>query len=148
MSSTEIKRLDRVAAWQWVHNSTGYDLIRMFVGTALLIRGAWFALDPDAFAQMAGDRPVDWLTYYVMIAHVVGGLLLLIGLFTRFAAMIQIPILVSAVFFVSLDSGLASGDQSLELSGIVLLILAVILVFGPGKLSLDYKRSSRKNGDD
>ena len=147
MSSLDISRHDRLVAWQWVHNSTGYDLVRMFVGAALLIRGAWFALNPDAFAEMAGDRPVDWLTYYVMIAHIAGGLLLTIGLFTRFAAAIQIPILISAVFFVSFGSGLASGNQSLELSGIVLLILAVVLIFGPGKLSLDYKRFGKKSAD-
>ena len=42
-----------------------------------------------------------------------------------------------------IDSGLASGNQSLELSSLVLLLLAVFLVFGPGKWSLDYKRFSK-----
>ncbi len=133
----------RIVAWQWTHNSFGYDLIRMFVGMALLVRGAWFMLSPDALAELAGDRAINWTSYYVMIAHLVGGLLLLIGLFTRPAAMIQIPILVSAVFFVNMGSGLTSENQSLELSGLVLVILAVILVFGPGRYSLDYKRFSR-----
>lgn len=144
MNSSEFSRHQRVVAWQWEHNSLGFDLVRMFLGAALLVRGVWFALNPNAFSEMAGDRPVDWLTYYVLIGHIVGGLLLVIGLFTRLAAVIQIPILVSAVFFVSIDSGLASGNQSLELSGLVLIILAVILIFGPGQMSLDYKRFGKK----
>ena len=144
MNSSEFSRHQRVVAWQWEHNSLGFDLVRMFLGAALLVRGVWFALNPNAFSEMAGDRPVDWLTYYVLIGHIVGGLLLVIGLFTRLAAVIQIPILVSAVFFVSIDSGLASGNQSLELSGLVLIILAVILIFGPGQMSVDYKRFGKK----
>lgn len=144
MNSSEFSRHQRVVAWQWEHNSLGFDLVRMFLGAALLVRGVWFALNPNAFSEMAGDRPVDWLTYYVLIGHIVGGLLLVIGLFTRLAAVIQIPILVSAVFFVSIDSGLASGNQSLELSGLVLIILAVILIFGPGQMSMDYKRFGKK----
>ncbi len=146
MNSSEFSRHQRVVAWQWEHNSLGFDLVRMFLGAALLVRGVWFALNPNAFSEMAGDRPVDWLTYYVLIGHIVGGLLLVIGLFTRLAAVIQIPILVSAVFFVSIDSGLASGNQSLELSGLVLIILAVILIFGPGQMSMDYKRFGMKGG--
>lgn len=146
MNSSEFSRHQRVVAWQWEHNSLGFDLVRMFLGAALLVRGVWFALNPNAFSEMAGDRPVDWLTYYVLIGHIVGGLLLVIGLFTRLAAVIQIPILVSAVFFVSIDSGLASGNQSLELSGLVLIILAVILIFGPGQMSMDYKRFGKKGG--
>lgn len=144
MNSSEFSRHQRVVAWQWEHNSLGFDLVRMFLGAALLVRGVWFALNPNAFSEMAGDRPVDWLTYYVLIGHIVGGLLLVIGLFTRLAAVIQIPILVSAVFFVSIDGGLASGNQSLELSGLVLIILAVILIFGPGQMSMDYKRFGKK----
>lgn len=143
MKPSDLTSHQRIVAWQWTHNSIGYDLIRVFIGTALLVRGAWFMLSPDALAELAGDRAIDWTSYYVLIAHLVGGLLLMIGLFTRYAAVIQIPILVSAVFFVSMGSGLASGNQSLELSGLVLVILAVILVFGPGRYSLDYKRFSR-----
>lgn len=146
MNSSEFSRHQRVVAWQWEHNSLGFDLVRMFLGAALLVRGVWFALNPNAFSEMAGDRPVDWLTYYVLIGHIAGGLLLMIGLFTRLAAVIQIPILVSAVFFVSIDGGLASGNQSLELSGLVLIILAVILIFGPGQMSMDYKRFGKKGG--
>ena len=117
-----------------------------FVGAAIPVTGAAFELNPDGLSELEGEPPVDWLTYYVLIGNIVGGLLLLIGLYTRFAAIIQIPILVSAVFFVSIDRGLASGNQSLELSGLVLIILAVILIFGPGQLSLDYKRFEKKSG--
>jgi len=145
--TTELSRLERITAWQWVHNSAGFDLIRMFLGAALFVRGAYFALNPDALVEMAGGRVLDWTSYYVMIAHTAGGLLLLLGLLTRFGALIQIPILVSAVFFVDIRIGLGSGNQSLELSALVLMILAVILVYGPGRLSLAYRRFQRNHAE-
>jgi len=147
MNTTALTRAERITAWQWVHNSTGYDLIRMFLGAALLVRGIYIALNPGALTDLAGGRPLDWTSYYIMIAHIAGGLLLLIGWLTRFGALIQIPVLVSAVFFVDIQTGLARDDQSLELSGLVLMILAVILIFGPGRLSLAYRRFRSKIGD-
>ena len=137
--STDTRRA-RIHAWQWSHNSAGFDIIRMFLGAALLVRGVWFALDNETLVALAGDRAVDWTMYYAIAAHIVGGLLLLIGLFSRLAAFIQIPILVVAVFFVDFSQGFATANQSLELSSLVLMLLSVILLFGAGKWSLDYKR--------
>ena len=146
MNNSGLSRIERITAWQWVHNSLGYDLVRIFLGAVLFIRGAYIALNPEALVELAGDRPLDWTIYYVMIAHLAGGLLLMIGFLSRFGAVIQIPILVSAVFFVNLQTGLASGNQSLELSALVLIILAVIVIFGPGRYSLAFRRFTSKNG--
>ena len=133
-------RRARIHAWQWSHNSAGFDIIRMFLGAALLIRGIWFALDNDAMIALAGDRAVDWTMYYAIAAHMIGGLLLLIGFYSRLAAFIQIPVLVVAVFFVDFSHGFATANQSLELSSLSLVLLSVILLFGAGKWSLDYRR--------
>ena len=76
--------------------------------------------------------------HYVVFAHVIGGFLLATGLLTRFACILQIPILVGAVFFVHRQDGLFALGQSLELSALVLFLLCVFFVSGAGKLSLDY----------
>jgi putative oxidoreductase len=131
----------RIHAWQWIHNSFGFDLIRMLLGTALLVRGIWFAIDNETMIALAGERAIQWTMYYAIAGHIAGGFFLLIGLFTRMAAFIQVPILVVAVFFVDYSQGFASANQSLELSSLVLMLLCVILVFGPGRWSLDFKRS-------
>lgn len=129
----------RLLQWQWSHNSLASDLVRMFVGAALLVRGLLFALNPDSLAELAPDRVVSWVAYYIMVAHLLGGLLLMIGLFTRVAALIQIPVLVGAVLVVHVREGLASPNQSLELASLVLFLLIVFFVFGPGKRSMDYR---------
>ena len=78
------------------------------------------------------------LLHYVILAHFIGGLLLTIGLFTRLAALAQIPILAVAVFIVHRQDGLFAMGQSLEFSALVLFLLVVILVSGAGRLSLDH----------
>ncbi len=129
----------RLLQWQWRHNTVASDLVRMFVGAALLVRGLLFALNPESLAELAPDKIVDWVSYYIMTAHLVGGLLLMIGLFTRVAALIQIPVLVGAVLVVHVREGLATPNQSLELSALVLFLLIVFFIFGPGRKSLDYR---------
>ena len=50
----------------------------------------------------------------------------------------QIPILLGAVFMVHRSEGFLTSGQSLEFSSLVLFLLAVFLVGGAGRLSLDY----------
>ncbi len=78
------------------------------------------------------------LVHYITIAHLVGGLMLAAKLFTRLAALVQIPILIGAVFFVHIEEGLFAPGQSLKLAALVLFLLILVAVFGPGHFSLDY----------
>ena len=136
----------QVHAWQWTHNSAGYDIIRIFLGLALIVRGIWFLTNPAAVQEMAGTTLSGPVTLYLNVAHLVGGAMLALGFFTRIGALIQIPILVEAVFFVHMRRGFGSPNQSLELAALVLLLLTVILVFGAGTYSLDRRRAARRAG--
>jgi uncharacterized membrane protein YphA (DoxX/SURF4 family) len=82
------------------------------------------------------------LAHYVVFAHVLGGPLIVFGLFTRFMCLIQLPILIGAVFLVNFPKGYLSIGQHLELwaSIVVLVSLLVLMVFGAGNFSLDAKR--------
>lgn len=129
--------------------SFGYDLIRMFLGVALFVRGAMFIANPEslsAFTRQTGDWffPLA-LGHYVGMAHIGGGIMLALGIGTRIAAVIQMPILLGAVFVVHWDEGLLAQGQSLELSGLVLVLLAVYAVFGGGPLSMDQRLSTAEH---
>lgn len=120
----------------------GYDLVRMYVGLALFVRGALFVADPERVVSLA-RRSTEWfwplfIAHAVGIGHISGGILLTVGLATRVASLVQVPILFGAVFFVHWREGLLGASQSLELSGLVLFLLLVFSVFGAGPLSLDY----------
>jgi putative oxidoreductase len=114
----------------------GYALIRIFLGIALSIRGWLILSNPDFIIRMGIDREFYmWISLIGMI-HLLGGILLCLGFFTRLGALIQIPILFSASFFVLEHTTLMMGGQSVELAILVLVLLCIYFVFGPGTLSI------------
>src|SRR5207247_1905735 len=100
---------------------------------------------------MQNTSPFDSFAYilaghYVVFAHIVGGILLVLGLFTRFASAIQIPILLGAVIFVNSSPEMLRPYSELFLSILILALLIVFLIEGNGPLSFkipeDKKHSS------
>ena len=124
------------------HQSLAYLLIRVFLGFALFIRGWIFIGDQEALMSLIVSQGLDWffptiLVHYITLAHLVGGFMLALGLLTRAAALAQIPILFGAVFFVHLQEGLFAAGQSLELAALVLFLLVLVALAGPGDFSMD-----------
>lgn len=126
------------------HNSIAYSLIRTMLGFALFIRGWIYVVDPSRLTELgAGEALTMWFPY-LAFAHLVGGMLLIVGLLSRLAAIIQIPVLAGAVFVINFDLGLASTNQSLDLSALIFVLLIVISLFGSGSYSLDKVIQRRK----
>ncbi len=127
--------------WIATHRDIGIDLVRMYLGVGLFVRGVLFIAESQGVAALVDLSSFSVtsaaLAHYVSFSHLLGGLLLAAGLLTRLAALVQIPVLVGAVFFVHLDEGLLSANQSLEFSALVLFLLVVVFVFGPGAWSAD-----------
>jgi uncharacterized membrane protein YphA (DoxX/SURF4 family) len=84
---------------------------------------------------------------YVVFAHILGGFLLAIGLFTRFACLIQIPILLGAVLFVNTNKDLLRPYSDLWISIIVLLLLIYFLIIGDGPLSFKIPAEEKKRSE-
>ncbi|MFP4227940.1 MAG: DoxX family membrane protein [Salinivenus sp.] len=127
--------------WIKNHRDIGIDLVRMYLGIGLFVRGLLFIAESqgvEALVDLSAFSVTSAaLAHYVTFAHLFGGLLLAAGLLTRLAALAQIPVLAGAVFLVHLDEGLLSANQSLEFSALVLFLLVVVFVFGPGAWSAD-----------
>jgi uncharacterized membrane protein YphA (DoxX/SURF4 family) len=132
--------------------SIGYDLLRIYLGVALFVRGALFVAHPARIVELV-KQSGEWfwpflIAHYVGMAHLGAGLLLAVGLVTRLAAAVQIPILFGAVFFVHWKDGILSAGEGLELAGLVLAMLIVFCVFGAGPLSVDQARRMAEVRDD
>jgi uncharacterized membrane protein YphA (DoxX/SURF4 family) len=127
--------------WITDHREGALDLMRIYLGVGLFVRGVLFAAAPEGLGGIVDLSSFSLasaaLVHYVTFAHLIGGALLAAGLLTRLAALIQIPILVGAVFLVHAPQGLLSADQSLEFSALVLVLLVVVFVFGGGPWSAD-----------
>jgi uncharacterized membrane protein YphA (DoxX/SURF4 family) len=112
------------------------------------VKGALFASNPALMPMMWEDGRMSALqtmaAHYVVLAHLCGGFLMAIGLVTRIAALAQVPVLFGAVFFVHLEEGLFSRGQNLEFAILVLFLVSLVFVHGPGRWSVDHYLFAKK----
>ena len=137
--------MQRLIDWADSHRGYWLDCVRIYLGVGLFARGLLLITNSSVgfFEVLVQQSGQSWLTngillHYVILAHFVGGFMLTIGFLTRFAALIQVPVLIGALFFVHRTEGLLAASQSLEFSALVLFLLLVFVVSGAGKLSVDY----------
>src|SRR3954470_11738886 len=122
-------------------------ILRVGIGIILIPHGAqklfgWFGgLGFEKFAALVdrlGYKPgIFWLTL-VALTEFVGGTLLLLGLFTRAAALAVVIFMIVAVQFTS-AKGFFWTQQGLEYSLLILFVGLVFLIRGGGEYSLDRK---------
>ena len=142
-----MKLFDNIRLWIENNTALAYSFIRIFFGVALLVRGIILFSDTASIVKLAGGDRIYWWYSYITIAHIIGGFLLVLGLLTRLASLIQIPILFGAVFLIHLKQGLLSVGQSLELSVLVLVLLLIYFFFGSGTLAVDWYLKKKKMGE-
>jgi uncharacterized membrane protein YphA (DoxX/SURF4 family) len=122
------------------------DAIRVYLGAGLFFRGLVLLLTDTGLQQLTGGAApsvtTSGIAFYITTAHLVGGALLVVGLYTRLAALVQLPILIGAVLLVHWQDGLLSANQSLEFSALVLFLMTLVVLFGGGRWSLDARRRS------
>ena len=138
--------MNTLTRWADRHRGAALDVVRIYLGVGLLIRGFVFLSDPGAYLDLLPNPREGALgsfavLHYVGLAHVGGGLLLAAGLLTRLAAAVQIPILAGAAFLVHLPAGVT--DQSFAFAALVLALLGVFAIWGGGPWSLDHVVAER-----
>ena len=137
-----MSKYERFITWLDTYRNVAFDLLRIYLGLGLLVRGVLFLTNPAFYIELVEPAERTWLTSgglitLVGLVHVVGGLMLAVGLLTRLAALMQIPILTGALFLVHLQGGLFTGRQSFEFSALVLFLLVLVFLYGSGPWSLD-----------
>lgn len=128
--------------------SLAIELLRVYLGGALFFKGIFFIGHmKDIFEMISYQFPyIDFLlAHYVVLAHIVGGIFLALGLFTRIAAAANIPVLISALIFVQAKNGVMTTGAELELVALVLVLLLFFVWQGSGYFSADnYIKTSHK----
>jgi putative oxidoreductase len=134
----------------------GATLLRGILGVVYVAHGGYaLSLGVDA---MAGYMPRmgypaaagRWLAWYLLVVHLVGGALILLGLWTRLAALLQVPIMVSAVCLLHFSQGfflkvitVPSADGPRQIAGgyeyalLVLVATLALALLGPGRLAAE-----------
>ena len=130
-----------IEKWGNDHRPSWLFVVRIALGVFLTYKGIHFMLNLDELQTMtttAGFASLG-LAHYVIWAHILGGPMIALGIFTRVVAVMQIPILIGAIVFVNYPQGFMSvgNHMELEVSIIVLVLLIETAIFGAGTLSVD-----------
>jgi len=125
--------------WANAHTYFSVDLVRIALGVLLFFKGVTFITNLQYLADLLS--PFDKfgggmiLLHYIASAHILGGILIVFGLLTRWAIIAQLPILVGAVVINFMGE---MHSQNLLLSLAVLAVCVFFLIYGSGKHSADY----------
>ena len=146
--------IHRIEYWGDNHHPKILDIIRMMLGVLLIIKGYTFMSNAAYLRDLILENKslsqspdiITALLYYVTYVHLVGGTLILLGLFTRLSSIFQLPILLGAIFFI--NDTLAFVNSELWLSILTLGLVVLFAVLGSGPLSLDRFLTDFKAEDD
>ena len=120
------------------------DAIRFAVGVYLFFKGYQFAQDFESLTRGITSMHMVFLTihtsHYVVFAHLIGGLLIAIGAYTRVATALNIPILIGAVIFNYQIFPSVEDHMELNMAIAILLGLIAIFIYGGGRFSVDELR--------
>lgn len=131
------KLLTAPAAPAW--NDLSLLLLRLSFGTLLLVNHGWGKIprltgDEVKFLNFLGLGP-RFSIGLAVFAEVICASLIILGLFTRFAAVPIIITMLTVIFFVHINDTL----KQMELPILFLTAMILILVKGPGRYSIDHK---------
>lgn len=133
----------KIENWGDTHHPVVWDVLRIALGIFLFLKGVAFMENTaDLKGIIEAQNTIEFsstmlvvLVYYVTFAHMVGGIMIAMGIFTRFSSIIQIPIVLGAVFVNNML--LSPINTQLWYSVVALVLLVVFMIIGSGPLSLD-----------
>jgi len=121
----------------------GATLLRLILGVVYIMHAylAVVVFGPAGMIAYQAKHGVPFPeigTWYLIVAHGLGGIFLVLGLFTRWAALANVPVMVGALLFVHLKNGFwahanPSGYEYVLVLAVVSLAVAMI---GGGALTL------------
>ena len=121
----------------------GATLLRLILGVVYIMHAylAVVVFGPAGMIAYQAKHGIPFPeigTWYLIVAHGLGGLFLVLGLFTRWAALANVPVMVGALLFVHLKNGFwahtnPSGYEYVLVLAVVSLAVAMI---GGGALTL------------
>ena len=108
--------------------------LRAAVGVVFIVHGSG-KFNPGflGFMEMLGLPPEMQIP--IALAETVPGILLLIGVFTRLSASLLSIVMLGAIFYVK-QAGSLTGERCFELDLILLAACLVVMIAGPGRISI------------
>lgn len=134
--------LQRFELWGDRHHPKWLDIVRIALGIFLFYKGIDVLRNMSETIGLMSSTAMHFNSFFlvlvghfIVIAHLMGGILLILGVHTRFASITQIPILVGAIFFINYSRNTIQPFSELIVPIIVLLLLICFLIVGNGPWS-------------
>ena len=132
--------LQQIHRWSLAHHPRWLVVLRVALGICLFFKGIFFLANTSTLEELVRGSVVanraDGMVIFITWSHLLGGFLIIIGLLTRWAVLLQIPILMGAIVFINTQRD-AFGSFELPFAFIILLLLILFLIEGGGPVSLD-----------
>jgi putative oxidoreductase len=119
----------------------GATLLRLVLGIvyvmhaylALVVYGPTGMIDYQAKSGIPFPEIGTW---YLILAHGLGGIFLVLGIYTRWAALANVPAMLGALLFVHLKNGFWTFKNGYEYVLVLLVASVALAMIGGGALSL------------
>ncbi|WP_342319315.1 DoxX family protein [Corynebacterium mayonis] len=117
-------------------------VVRIITGAVFVARGyrGWFEVGIAGTATRLSESGVPQpklSAYLASTVELIGGALLIIGLLSTLVASIVALLVVAAAYFVHLNHGFFVEAGGVEYPMVLAAALFMVVVFGPGRVSLD-----------
>jgi len=121
----------------------GATLLRLILGVVYIMHAylAVVVLGPAGMIAYQAKNGVPFAeigTWYLILAHGLGGIFLVLGLFTRWAALANVPVMLGALLFVHLKNGFWAHTKpsGYEYVLVLLVVSLAVAMIGGGALTL------------
>ncbi len=135
--------IQQIRSWSAAHYPPWLVIVRMGLGLFLMAKGINFMRDSMLLDRIlygsAGvvDNETHWLPILITWANLLSGFMILVGLWTRLIALLQLPVLIGAIVFVNVQKGGPAPEPELGLAILTFVLVLFFLIEGSGPLSLD-----------
>jgi putative oxidoreductase len=135
--------VNRIEDWGNRHHPAIFDIARIILGLFLLLKGYAFLQNLPYLERMLSDQKlsslspgaIGFIMFYVIFVHMTGGTLIMLGISTRIASILQLPIIIAAIFVINIFKSPLSTELWYSVACGILLLLFVMI--GSGPFSLD-----------
>lgn len=124
------------------HRIHFFEILRIYLGFFLIIKGMELTGSMESLLGQIGMEPGAYTTlgiaHYVFLANILGGSFLIVGLLTRWAALLNVPNLLGAIYILSRGQTFFAPGSEIPVTVIVALMVIVFSLTGSGPVSLDH----------
>lgn len=145
-----MKKFEKIELWGNHHSPKWLVVLRVLLGLLLIWKGVEFIFNLGVLATFLRKTGITYeistavsitlIAHLIIVLHLIGGVFIALGIRTRLFCLINLPILVGAVFFINLNNSILKPYEELWLAIPVLLLLIVFLVEGNGKMAVEHDR--------